>query len=718
MSIMCTSLFAEYERANRDKFKEGKIGNVLKMSVGENIRVLCMDISKIRLNGESLNRRIFCAGDLIIKAGVFREGYSFQWIWEQEFASQRLSSSDINIDVSRFESGNLEVFVYANKDSTIVADAVAVIPVEEIDKTRLLYEFISPKFDLCSEIELYYHIENEGYYSYSQDKIFLKKGSSADFTTYFNSYSAVKWYQYTNVRNIGLWLDIEGKCEVEIEHVTTRGTEYLNRYRINAERRGNYVIDIRVPKEGILGFVIHAQGDAVVYGGGYLSYEPGLKEIRLGIGITTFRREKAVIKSSTRLAKAIAGNEQYKDKISITVVDNGQTLDASQLPGVKLIPNRNLGGSGGFMRSLIHYQEAGGYTHCLFMDDDASSEVSSIYRAVAFLEHCEDESAAVSGAMLSENIKFIQWENGAWFDKSCHPMHCNLDLRDKGNLAENEINLAPMRTYGAWWFFLFPLSCVKMYSFPFFVRGDDVEFSYQNHFEIVRMNGVATWQEDFKIKESPMTLYLDMRSHILHHLLIKDIDNRAKTILDMVWTFFARFNWAYQYDTAEAILQAFEDVMKGPQFWEDNLDMAKIRAEFRERFQIEKPRVLRKDWRELPIADRNLKTSLLPKTIREISLNGHLLPKMFMRKNLERLDKYETPFIHRVYLRKKVLVINRIANNEWELEYSRTRFFKNIFNYSRLKCLFAYKYKKIVSDYKTYYETKYANSIKWKEFYK
>lgn len=718
MNIIPMNLFSEFERSNRERFKSSRTGSVLKIDAGDNIRICCIDLLTLRAINDSFSRRIKFVGDLIIRAGVFREGYSFQWIWEKEFISAKVEDVNFDIDLSEFENGNLEVFVYANKDTSIFVDYIELQPINNIDKSKLLYEFTSPKFDLCSEIELYYHIEHDGYFSYSQNRIFLKKDSKVDFATYFNSLSAEKWFKYTNVRNIGLWLDLEGKCEIEIEHVTTRGVEYLNKYYINAEKRTNHVIDLQMPQTGILGFVVRANSEAIIYGGGYLSYEQKVKEIKLGIGITTFKRENAVIKSSTRLAHAIAENTQYKDKISVTVVDNGQTLTSEQLPGVKLITNRNLGGSGGFMRSLISYQEQGNYTHCLFMDDDASCEVSSIFRAVAFVEHCAEPSISISGAMLSENIKFIQWENGAWFDKSCHPMHCNLDLREKGNLVENETNLAPMRTYGAWWFFLFPLSCVKSYSFPFFVRGDDVEFSYQNEFEIVRMNGISTWQEDFKIKESPMTLYLDIRSHILHHMLIKDIDNSPKTIIDMVWTFFARFNWAYQYDTAESILQAFEDVLKGPKFWEENLEMTEIRKRFKERFKNEQPKELRKEWRELPIADRNLKTGFMPKTLREISLNGHLLPKFMCNKVLQRLDKYEIPFINRMYLRNTVLIINRISNTEFVLERNPKRFFKNIFKFIKLKRKFKSNYNKIRSMYIDYYQQNYSDSKKWNEFFK
>ena len=318
INIIPMNLLSELERSNKEKFKSSRTGSVFKMSSGDNLRVCCLDIVDLRSKSDAFSRRIKYVGDLIIRAGVFREGYSFQWIWEKEFINSKIDDVNFDIDISEFENGNLEVFVFANKDSSMFIDYIEVSSTEQIDKSKLLYEFTSPKFDLCSEIELYYHIENEGYFSYSQNRIFLKEGSKVDFTTYFNSLSAEKWYKYTNVRNIGLWLDLEGKCEIEIEHVTTRGVEYLNKYNINANKRSHYVIDLQMPQSGILGFVVKANSEAIIYGGGYLSYEPKVKEIKLGIGITTFKRESAVIKSSTRLAHAISDNTQYKDKISVT----------------------------------------------------------------------------------------------------------------------------------------------------------------------------------------------------------------------------------------------------------------------------------------------------------------------------------------------------------------------------------------------------------------
>ena len=90
----------------------------------------------------------------------------------------------------------------------------------------------------------------------------------------------------------------------------------------------------------------------------------------------------------------------FKNKVSLNVVDNSQNLP--EIDGVNIIPNENLGGSGGFTRGLMHLKENGSYTHCLFMDDDASCEVEGIKRTISFLEHALDHKTALAGAMLSK----------------------------------------------------------------------------------------------------------------------------------------------------------------------------------------------------------------------------------------------------------------------------------------------------------------------------
>lgn len=81
-----------------------------------------------------------------------------------------------------------------------------------------------------------------------------------------------------------------------------------------------------------------------------------------------------------RVKKNILDNPEYKDKILFTVVDNSKNITNEEASGVNIIPNENTGGSGGFMRGLLHYENDTNATHVLFMDDDASCETESITR--------------------------------------------------------------------------------------------------------------------------------------------------------------------------------------------------------------------------------------------------------------------------------------------------------------------------------------------------
>lgn len=671
--------------------------------------------------GEKIDFAFTFRGEINIKIGIFRHGYSFTWLYEHKFISSEWRQETLPLDLSVFLQGVLEIKVLALqessfliKDSSVLSKAIEM----PINKNFVLYNFISPTLDLCSEEQIYYKFLGSNiYYSFEDSCVHMGKETCADLLTYFNAFSACKWTKYTNIKNLSAYIDFIGKADVILIHKDAFGEHNLCCYSIASTKRTTFELPIgSYPSTGILGLQIFAHTSSTLFGGGWLSPDPQTQSIRLGIGITTFKRETAVKAAVQRLSHDISSNPLYSESIDITVVDNGQTLSPEDVQGATLIPNKNLGGTGGFMRSLIHYQDTGKYTHCLFMDDDASCEAGSIFRSVSFMNHAKDTSIAISGAMLSENIKFMQWENGAWFDKGCHPLHCNYDLRIPEVLFANENEDAPAPTYGAWWFFMFPLSHVSMYSFPFFVRGDDIQFSYTNRFKIVRMNGIAVWQEDFKIKESPMTLYLDIRSHILHHLVLEHIAYGPKKILKMVWSFFYRFNWAYQYDTANAILCSFSHILRGPQYWIDNIDTKEIRNTIKNKYNIEKPSLLHNDYKTMQHADNNIRLPFLTKFIRRISLNGHLLPAFMESKKLEYLYKYEIPFLNRTFLRKNILIIDTKNKLQFTLSKNSLYFVKNIFLFFKTSCIFIIKYKKIKHEYLDFYKNMSSNNF-WKKIF-
>ncbi len=705
-----------------------------------------------KVYGDCFQLTLHFIGKILVKTGVSAEGKSFVWCGERKLESSGVGEGACEIDLSKVQSGILEIILYALEESAVFADnsvkkdtrprdalygSLPSAVEKEIQPHRVLYDFLSPSYELCCEELLYYSFSEElepcsyfhenqkiyfnfpeesSYYCFEEQNVHLKSGSFVNLLTYFNAFSAVKWKKYTNVDRMSIYLDFEGAAKVDAIHLSEgRESKIFASWKLEAEHRTTLELPLGdYPDTGILGIRIYACRESILYGGGYLTDVPEMQAVHLGIGITTYRREKAVKTAVASLGKAIAGHSFYHDSIDITVVDNGQTLAPEDVPAANLIPNRNLGGTGGFMRNLIHYQDEGCCTHCLFMDDDAACETGSLFRSVSFIRHAKYADLAISGAMLSENIQFIQWESGAWFDKCCHPLHCNYDLRDPGILLKNEREDEPEPVYGAWWYFLFPINKVKMFSFPFFVRGDDIEFSYTNKFKIVRMNGIAVWQEDFKIKESPMTLYLDMRSHILHHLVLEHIDHSRWTILKMAWAFFKRFNWAYHYDTANAIAMSFSDMLEGPEYWIKNIDIGRIREKIKKKYAIEVNRPLRRGYKSVPVAEKNIRFPFFTVLFRCLSLNGHLAPSFMIHKRFQRLSKYEVPFINRVFLRNKLLICNERNKTEWVLQRSSRYFFRNIVLMIKTSVKFICAYNKLKKEYREFFKDYLHSCDFWK----
>jgi len=86
-----------------------------------------------------------------------------------------------------------------------------------------------------------------------------------------------------------------------------------------------------------------------------------------------------------------------------------------------LIPNTNVGGSGGFTRGLLYLKD-NGFSHCLFMDDDASCHEESIKRTYAYWSYVvDDRSMGISGILFDENFPVTvleaggRWSERGWF---------------------------------------------------------------------------------------------------------------------------------------------------------------------------------------------------------------------------------------------------------------------------------------------------------------
>lgn len=405
----------------------------------------------------------------------------------------------------------------------------------------------------------------------------------------------------------------------------------------------------------------------------------------LMLSVTTFRRETEVASTAARFRRYLAGSE-LGDHIRMVIVDNGGTVNIDDGDGITVIPNENLGGSGGFSRGLIAATGAGA-SHCLFMDDDASIQMEALSRTWSFLAYATDPKTAVAGGMINAAYRWQVWENGARFDLGCKAQYMGLDLRRREDVFSMEYETtaqAPDDFYGGWWFFAFPIAHVRHMPFPFFVRGDDVSFSLVHDFNIVTLPGVASIQESFVDKASPQVWYLDFRSHLAHHLSGAAKQHTWRELRGMIRSFYRRNVLRLHYDSLAAVNLALEDVMKGPDFFDENVDMAKRRADLKEMTTTE-------TWQPLTETPR-VHVRQLPRPIRALwlaTLNGHLVP---FGSRLGAALTLSAPFredFPKAYGAKQITYLNSDGTSAYVVRRDNRRFWKEslrlLKNSSRLR---------------------------------
>lgn len=442
---------------------------------------------------------------------------------------------------------------------------------------------------------------------------------------------------YYNLFNLGKWRKNSGELPLELQ-LTGQGRFVLsihlagpNKYAmrvfsetitLNGLFRQPFFPDLKAPSSVVAFFELTALDRGHLDDFAWATTAQPRTTPKLTLSITTFRREAEVAETAARFRRFREGSE-LRDHIRMVVVDNGHTVTVEDGDGVAVIPNENLGGAGGFTRGMLAAKESGS-THCLFMDDDASIQMEALSRTWWFLAYALDPRTAVAGGMINAAYRWQVWENGALFDLVCKPRFAGLDLRKRKRVFAMEYattETPPDDLYGGWWFFAFPLEQATHLPFPFFVRGDDVSFSLVNDFNIVTLPGVASIQESFTDKASPLTWYLDFRSHLAHHLSGSAKHRSWKQILTMVRSFYLRNVLRFHYDTLSAVNLALEDVMRGPRFFDENADMSQRRADLKALTTTEA-------WQPLT-ATPDQRLGRFPRPLRALwllTLNGHLLP--------------------------------------------------------------------------------------------
>jgi len=510
--------------------------------------------------------------------------------------------------------------------------------------STILHELEFPDPAVCGSVELFISDCGDAALDLDRQRIVVPPFGKVVFETYFNCFSAEVWAQSAQLDDVHFEVDVDAPCIVELRSFASarsrsNGEEPEAGTIVSSTTVGPTDGRVSVPEQhagrGIIAARVHALDQTVtIHGGRWLTETRPHREVRLGVAMTTFNRADYVSRNIGALAAYASRAAHHLDDVRVQIVDNASNLELDAVSGpleVRVLPNRNLGGAGGFARNLMEYRAEGWATHVLFMDDDLSLLPSVIDRSRVFLRFASDDSACVSGAMLMEDEPTVQFEAGARYaSRALHPlaaMRTNLPLTSTATLVKNAQDLGI--EYGAWWFFAFPIDLTAENPLPVFVRGDDASFSVSHaRGHIKTMNGIGVWHQPFEYKNNPMMFHLELRNLPLVSVLGDPGYGRVHFIKRFGALSF-RSIIALKYDSAERMLAGTRDFLAGPDRWlsMDHVEeLERIRAFDGERLVRQPPVEVPEHFSDARGLRRRIKA-----LVAFGLLGGHLVPRRLSR---------------------------------------------------------------------------------------
>ena len=411
-----------------------------------------------------------------------------------------------------------------------------------------------------------------------------------DFTTYFNSLSVMKLRRYTSATKFFLHLEVKGAACTYCQTVADSFSAHPKRLEDTAialaasDEWQSIDVEIVASDEIVLtGFELVCDGPVYIANGSYSVEVPGeLRDCELALATTTFKKEAFIEHNIGLIRKEILeSDDEIARHFTMHVIDNGRTLDVERLAGgaITISPNDNVGGAGGFTRGMIEAMEqTPRATHVLLMDDDVAVSPESIKRTYNLIRMLNDEyaEAFISGAMLNYEVGDEQWEDTGFMTKqgTFAPAKPPLRFSKFEDLVYNEVFSIPKeivkldQRYAAWWYCCIPVSVIEKNGLPLsvFVRCDDAEYGVRCKPRIVTMNSLCIWHLSF---------------HVRYNAAVERYQTTRNTMIAQATTGFApKSDFMYEmhnnirlelkkfgYANAELVLDAFEDFMKGPDFF-------------------------------------------------------------------------------------------------------------------------------------------------------
>jgi galactofuranosylgalactofuranosylrhamnosyl-N-acetylglucosaminyl-diphospho-decaprenol beta-1,5/1,6-galactofuranosyltransferase len=460
------------------------------------------------------------------------------------------------------------------------------------DPNRVLHRMIMPRDTDPLDVRPLYVDEPEGTHSHvvGRRDVVVPASARVSFASYFNAFPACYWKRWTHVQHVTLRMSVRGAGRVEVYRSKVSGDiAHVTGAPVHPGEES--VLEFRVdlaPFEdgGWIWFDVFTENDTLeVFDAVWLADE-ALPKQKLAVGITTFNRMDDCVKSLIALGEDptvldVVGKVFVADQGSRKIREHERFAEARAALGDRLevIEQANLGGAGGFTRSLyesIEHTKPGAVDQVLLMDDDIALEPDSILRANAFARAAK-KPVIVGSMMLNLQARSRLHTNGEIVDLGSFVWR-----RAPGAVWDHDFAAHSLRdtkalhrridsTYNGWWMCLFPREVIERNGLPLplFIKCDDAEYSLRalaKGVPTVTLPGSAVWHEPWTDKSDTKdwTVYFHLRNRLVMAALHAPGDMR-KTLLAQGARTTARRLLSMEYSTVALEIKALEDFMAGPE---------------------------------------------------------------------------------------------------------------------------------------------------------
>jgi galactofuranosylgalactofuranosylrhamnosyl-N-acetylglucosaminyl-diphospho-decaprenol beta-1,5/1,6-galactofuranosyltransferase len=242
------------------------------------------------------------------------------------------------------------------------------------------------------------------------------------------------------------------------------------------------------------------------------------------------------------------------------------------------------------------------------------------------------------------------------------------------HIPDNIFNTPEPSVYSGWWYCCIPLANIRSRGLPLplFIRCDDMEYSWRHHrVHHITLNGVCIWHQAFNEGRSPAAVGLSERYFAPRNMFVRNalhIQGVEAKFPQYFWTWFKDCIVLYDYYCAELLLQAMQDILRGPEWLREDPEktLARLKAV---------PKAPSCDSTEDRIAysvNSRSQMGWKRRLLHKMTFGGMLLPLRLFSKAEETCPESSCWAAH-FALRRRVRVVNEVSGRCSIREFDRWR---------------------------------------------